>query len=457
VQGQRAEAHARAHAVVLEPDILRGMSTLPLPPPPPPPMPRPPALVTVMPAPPATFPDATPAAGSATPGTPGEEHETMTLSKGTVRLGLRHRDSFAVHKSHLDHAHAGGDQIVAAIKSASAAGKGHSSMASMMSVSGVPSARAPAGNGRVGARSAGSGAAEEEEEEDDGGSLDEGGAEEDGNVQMTVDPDSESAILAVLESVGGAEAAAHAGGAAGGRKKSRIKSMAKGLASALGLRKSKKKRLEEEEARAAGGSMRGGVPSALLSPSAKPMFARAASAREATAPLEGASAEHLVSLSSGRALVRAPSSPLLAPARADVPSTEGGSWEEHEPNRDELGYAPCHHKEVRVPSILKGSAMSRRSLAVAAAAAAAGLPSPSSLTGGPVGFTTVRGAEGIDSVPAPSVEGEPSSPRRGIVFADVEGRDLTHTSFSELLHYGEHSEHEEWEEDEGSSGKCAIM
>jgi len=140
VQGQRAEAHARAHAVVLEPDILRGMSTLPLPPPPPPPMPRPPALVTVMPAPPATFPDATPAAGSATPGTPGEEHETMTLSKGTVRLGLRHRDSFAVHKSHLDHAHAGGDQIVAAIKSASAAGNGHSSMASMMSVSGVPSA-----------------------------------------------------------------------------------------------------------------------------------------------------------------------------------------------------------------------------------------------------------------------------------------------------------------------------
>lgn len=421
------------------------------------------------------------------PAAGASDDNTITLNKREMRLGLRHRDSFAVHKSHIQHAHGDNREasIIAAITGQKTQGGAAAPVkAAQSSVAGMlDAARATAKS-----NSSTSGTSEEtpanassESNDDDdelGGLGDEGGADDDANATVTVNPDSEADILAALEALAGKGGHTGSSGddANAMRKKNKLKSMVKGVATALGLRKSKKKRLQEEAAKgggatsgAAGTSTAAGstkpVPP-ILSPSAKALSApRPPGTPVLLGGAEGATLEDLEQLAVGKALAR-PLPPTAVAGRgsksfsaaAMSDSLSKARWVEHEPARDESSgtYLPSHRKEVRVPSILKGSPLSRKVLANAVAGT-------SSLSSGESAF--VAGSPSTPSIGGTPLLGPPGQPstgtgtggRRGIVFADQTGAPLAQIHFSEQLHYGENSEHEDWDEEGESNSNCSIM
>lgn len=422
-------------------------------------------------------------AGAQVPGGASTEDDNkVTLNKREMRLGLRHRDSFAVHKSHIQHAQGAAGREAAILGALAGSNKPAVRSKSQSSVAGVLE-QAGATPDPGSAESGNSGDDDDDDYDENEGALYEGGAENDDG-EVTINPDSETDILAALESLAGNAQAppppqSGSGGADAPKRKSKVRSVVKGIASALGLRKSKKKR-QAEESVGSGGSG-GAPPPPLLSPSAKALsLARSASAGNVLGEhehLAGATREDLEQLATGRAIAKSVAGPLpsrlsasVGGGRASVPRpvplevpaqlSASSSWEEHEPARDEMGaYMPCHKKEVRVPSILKGSAMGRKALA-AVAASVAPPGSKESGTGGS-GFGSAGSPLGVpfsgEGSPAPTTPLSPTG-RRGIVFADQTGHPLTHVHFSEQLHYGENSVHEEWDEDEEEgNGKCVVM
>ena len=340
--------------------------------------------------------------------------KVMTLAE--KKLGLRHRDSFMVTKSHLQHegghAHTGSP------------GSSRATVAGMFSAHGL---------------SEGGGYRPQDGEE--GGEL------------------STDYVLEGLEglereggrgsiSAGGGSAAAAPHGAAlspraplpspsspeevSPRKKNAFFSFVKGVASALGLRQGKKKRAALEAARG-GGSGSGG---------------------------EGL--EHGASFSSPTSSsMSSPRGGSFAPAGSEgdfPPAAQGGL---PEPQTDETGsYLPSHRLNPTPRSILRkpGSDSSRLGATTSPRFSSSPVGSPRVGDPGTPAGSGRRAGGGGGGGEEEGEEGEVSTPRssgrRGLSFADQHGHDLELVRFSERLHYSVASEHSEGEE---SGRSCSIM
>jgi hypothetical protein len=225
---------------------------------------------------------------------------SFMVNKREVRLGLKHRDSFAVHKHHLQAAAAAGDPHKSgARRGASLTKLFGASPASAADAVDVAAAdvlarqqrQAGAGRGSTSSVSSDLLAGLDDEGDDDGEDQDEdqgeeedeeveegdggaGAAEnaahtlEEGGPDAEPGPASSGAAGADMREneVEGQLSGAEGGPAAGPRRKSKLKSMAKGVGSFLGLRKSKKKRMAEQQRAAteAAAAAATGAPSAAL-------------------------------------------------------------------------------------------------------------------------------------------------------------------------------------------------
>lgn len=385
------------------------------------------------------------------------ESDSFAAHKRELRLGMRHRDSFAVHASHLT-----GTALEHAIVAVNAAGAGgaaavkkrlshQDSMAVLrrkhegqLDRLSQPMAAAPPLHGRRVSRddstlrdaptspemhaqargaegahelgaaahagrladavrrsaaSAGPTTGEPPDAADASGAADAEVADEDGS------DDSDDGDGGGAPSAGGGAASGvvqapgppSAGGAASSsqkKKKSRLRSMAKGVGSFLGLRKSKKKRQKELEAAAA----TTGAP-----PVAGALF-RSSSAPEMQAPAQ-----------EGRPGVVVPSSP--PPRVAGSRSAGVGA------------FSPAASADVVGPSASPVRGILKSPVRKATSPAAAAALSPAS-PGGPAS-------------------------RRRISFADQHGATLANVRYCEDLHYSAIADHSA--ADYGEGGKCAVM
>lgn len=416
------------------------------------------------------------------------DDNTITLNKREMRLGLRHRDSFAVHKSHLHHEHGIGPL---GTTGPGKAARPQSTLTDLMT-------KIPPSPQRDG---------------EDG--LDEGGPDD----NITVNPDQEAEIMKALEALdnmalssgasdGSPESMAQAEEAT--RKRNKLKSMIKGVGSALGLRKSKKKRLAEAAAAAGAGKSGqsandGGVPTGDPSAPAgsadgddgaerKSLLKRMFRSRSSPAldvddsklgsPRAGSNSRLAGSPTPsshhhafGQALPGHQTPGSIAGHASAVPglqlpaSAQQGDRSSLEtaatPLRDENGlFVPRHRQldriygsETPVRSALKGSPSAAGS---ARRALTPGFESVSSTASNSTADpTTARGN-------APMSPGGVFGPngKRRICFVDQvqypaggmppQQQPLEDVYFCEDLHYSENAEHEDWEDDEGD-GKCAIM
>lgn len=395
------------------------------------------------------------------------EHEVITVSKREVRLGLRHRDSFAVRKSHHVHIEDGENSEDAAVRAAVAAYEDQQAVKSGVSILGR-SSRSSRDDSSVSANTEsqstedetglGSHGLEELDAALDSvlGSRDTNNTDEDDiNDVVTFDAEDDASLMRVaIASLPATQASSqqqtHHGAVEGSiasqlthmlavnetqlpqpeRKKNRFRSVAKGMGSFLGLRKSKKKRLAEEaaaaEVAARGGSLaEQAAAAALASEAVQPnlfggIFRRSTSISSITSPSS-------VSMTSpsGSSLSRG-----MSVSRVDFNDPASGSPSSF-PIRDNDGlFIPGHYRQRDTPP--------PSALRIISAYG------PHSSSGGG------RVSE-LMALDGPLM-------KRRLTFADQHGQSITNIRFCSTLHYSEGAEHEEWdsETDTGPS-RCSIM
>jgi hypothetical protein len=375
------------------------------------------------------------------------------LNKREMRLGLRHRDSFAVHKSHL-HQAPPGVSLHAHSGPGAGAGAGAGGASSSGGLARSNSAEGPAFlrgahhqssmselfDG-ISSASAASSSASPRKEGDDA-DLDEGGPDSD-DAMVSVNPNDEDDILKALEGLGlggegdGVGRGGRGGGGVGAapgspeeaaeqseeqaRKKNKLRSMIKGVGSALGLRKSKKKRMAEAAAATGGGG--GGDPSGAAGGAPPQGGLLRKMFRSRSSPSLGDDDK----LQGGSSAQSPPGTPVQkgASGRGGVGFAPSSQSVVDGPNRDDNGmYLPNHRRDVTPHPAIK---------------------SPNPTTGRP-GKDWSAQAAGM----------QPPSKRR-ISYVDIHrGEPLIVVHYVEDLHYSENAEHVDWDE-EDDQGKCSIM
>jgi hypothetical protein len=430
-------------------------SGMPPPPPPPvlvPPPTPPPSSVAAAPGP--TTPSTSPSLGPGTGAGPGND-DKITLNKREMRLGLRHRDSFAVHTAHLHQQphgpsvhHHNAAATVGGLNGGVGSGAGasltrnlsdpamvrhqQSSMSQLFGAIPPPPPRS---------------------ELDGEGEGEEGGPESDDLV--VVNPADDDDIMRVLEDLAvGADGEGRGGDSATGagagvpltpeeitRKKNKLRSMIKGVGSYLGLRKSKRRRQAEAAAMAAqqGGGAGAGAGAGTGGGVPPPGGAGPGASGDASgSAASGGLFKKLLfrsrsspALQSDDERLRVPGSPIvIVPGTPTIAGGDGHHHHHHaratpssassEPNIDENGlYAPNHRRDT---SAVKGV-----------------LKSP-------------NGRKPPTPAPAPA----PVPNKRRISFMDTHGAPLEVVHYVEDLHYSDGSEHVDWD-DEDEAGKCAVM
>jgi hypothetical protein len=402
---------------------------------------------------------------------PKHEHEVITVSKREMRLGLRHRDSFAVRKSHHVHIEEGESSEEAAVRAAVAAyedqqaakvgsffGRASRSSRDDSSVSATTDSQSTEEDTGLGSHGL--------EELD--AALDSvlGGIDnekinndDDDNDVVTFDAEDDAllmrvAIASLPETQASSQQQTHHSAVEGSiasqlthmlavnetqlpqpeRKKSRFRSVAKGMGSFLGLRKSKKKRLAEEaaaaEVAARGGSLaEQAAAAALASEAAQPNIFGGIFRRSISAPMASFSSPSVsISSPSGGTLSRSVSRGV------DFNDQMSGSPSSF-PVRDSEGlFIPGHYRPRDVPPT---SAL--RTVSAYGPQAGGG------------------GSIHINEQMMMARDG-PSMKRR-LTFADQHGQSITNTRYCSTLHYSEGAEHEDWDNDGSDQGssRCSVM
>jgi len=393
-------------------------------------------------------------------------HEVITVSKREMRLGLRHRDSFAVRKSHHVHIEEGESSEEAAVRAAVAAYEDQQA-AKGGSMFGRAS-RSSRDDSSVSANTE-----SESTEEDTGlgshgleeldaaldsvlGGGDDKTDEDDGNDVVTFDAEDDASLMRVAiaslpETQASAQHQTHHAAVEGSiasqlthmlavnethlpqpeRKKNRFRSVAKGMGSFLGLRKSKKKRMAEEaaaaEVAARGGSLsEQAAAAAMASEAAQPNIFGGIFRRSISAPMGSLSSPSSVSISSpsGGALSRSISRGV------DFYDMTSGSPSSY-PVRDSEGlFIPGHYRPRDVPPT--------SALRIVSAY-------------GPHAGVGGRVSEQMMALDGPLM-------KRRLTFADQHGQSITNTRYCSTLHYSEGAEHEDWDNDGSDQGpsRCTI-
>lgn len=417
--------------------------------------------------------------------------------KKEVRLGLRHRDSFAVHRAHVK----GGAAPTALLTAADLEDDDESD------------------SGRGGRK---------------GGSPARGGAGAAASPSMSDDEGDEEAFAASDSDLEGA-----AGGDGEGRKgRNPFRSMAKGVGSFLGLRKSKKKRAEEEAAKAAAdaateaartvGGRRGSITNypgqtnqklvaAVLpppAPSPRSSGSSVSSTGSAGVPLSAVPPGALLANAggSGRSLVPAPlppkphgaaggagrpppppGPPPAGRASATAAPAAGAAGDRGAPPPPPPGNPAAVRQAAACavppsppprPPGMPATAGAGGGSPVTPGSGGAGLRdsvpgraadpintnhrSPSAVPGilrtAPTSGRRMRESEGGDAAASARSAGSAGSGKRKLTYADHHGGKLENIRFCADLHYSENSDHSEsegWEEAAAAEGddknNCVIM
>lgn len=398
-----------------------------------------------------------------------DDDNKITINKREMRLGLRHRDSFAVHKQHLHQnphgVHSNVNSMTNTVSITAPTMTRNSSDPSLRSHQSSMSqlfANIPASPSAVSNNNNNMDINDILDSDDfdlqGSGGNEEGGPDnddDDDNTTVTIDPSNESDVLRVLESMAMNSPEQQAMVKAmqqeasdpnnfnnlspeeQTRKKNKLKSVIKGVGSYLGLRKSKKKRLAEAaQAAALAGSMNGSNPNPYISSSTSSSSTNAVSSASSSSSSSTSSDSNLLK----RLLFRSKSSPSLQndddrlrDPTSPLPALNTPPHHHHHhhsssnpysagPNRDEYGmYLPNHRRDTPARGIVK---------------------SPNN----------VRRALDNSNMTSPGTK-----EKRRIAFIDIAyGEPLEQVRFCDDLHYSENSQHVDWDE-EDDAAKCVIM
>jgi len=381
----------------------------------------------------------------------------ITINKREMRLGLRHRDSFAVHKQHLhQNPHGVHSNVNSMTNTVSITAptmtrnasdpslRQHQSSMSELFGNIPPSPSSSNNNLDI------NDILGDDLDLNNNINDEEGGPDDnDDDTTVTIDPSNESDVLRVLESMAINSPAQHEAIMKAiqenndpnnnltniddpTRKKNKLRSVIKGVGSYLGLRKSKKKRLAEAaQAAALAAAMNNGgvVPPGTIPPVTTTTTTSSSSTQNSDSNLLKRllfRSKSSPSLQNDEDRLRDPTSPLpqLHTPQHQHHHTSSTGTVYTGPNRDEYGmYLPNHHRDTPARSIIKSPGNNNNS------------------------------ARRTLEITSPNGQKE----KRRIVFLDIAyGEPLEQVRYCDDLHYSENSQHVDWDE-EDDAGKCMIM